>query len=39
VLELIREGTRRANDVAEDTLIRAKRAMGLDFGARELRLL
>jgi len=39
VLELIREGTRRANDVAEDTLIRAKRAMGLDFGARDLRLL
>ena len=38
ILEIIRDGTRRANEVAEDTLLRAKRAMKLDFGPRELRL-
>ncbi len=37
VMELIREGTERANGVAEDVLWRAKSAMGLDFGRRVLR--
>ena len=36
VLEILREHTRRANLVAEDTLARAKAAMRLDFGARRL---
>jgi len=35
-LEVIREGTRRANAIAEQTLARAKSAMGFDFGARTL---
>ncbi len=38
VEELIREGTRRANAVAEETLHQAKKAMHLDFGPRDLRL-
>ncbi|MBZ0173087.1 MAG: hypothetical protein K8E66_11945, partial [Phycisphaerales bacterium] len=38
ILGIIRDGTRRANEVAEETLILAKRAMGLDFGARGLEL-
>ena len=36
VLALLRDHTRKANAVAEDTLYRAKRAMKLDFGPREL---
>ena len=36
VLDLIRDGTRRANLVAEETLYEAKKAMRLDFGARTL---
>jgi tryptophanyl-tRNA synthetase len=38
ILEIIREGTRRANVVAEETLHLAKRAMRLDFGSRSLTL-
>lgn len=37
VIEIIRAGTARANEIAEDTLYRAKQAMCLDFGERELR--
>ena len=37
VIDVLREGTRRANAVAEETLILAKRAMGQEFFARELR--
>lgn len=36
VLQLLREHTRRANAAAEETLYRAKQAMKLDFGPREL---
>jgi tryptophanyl-tRNA synthetase len=36
VLELLREHTRKANAAAEETLYRAKQAMRLDFGPREL---
>lgn len=36
VLELLREHTRKANVLAEDTLARAKKAMRLDFVHREL---
>jgi tryptophanyl-tRNA synthetase len=36
VLEVIRAGVRRANAVAEETLLLAKRAMGADFGPRVL---
>ncbi len=36
VIDLIRQGTRRANELAEDTLYRAKQAMKLDFGRRTL---
>jgi tryptophanyl-tRNA synthetase len=36
IVEVIREGTRRANVVAEETLYLAKRAMKLDFGKRTL---
>ena len=36
VLEILREHTRKANALAEDTLYRAKQAMRLDFGPREL---
>ncbi|MEM1184098.1 MAG: tryptophan--tRNA ligase [Planctomycetota bacterium] len=36
VLATLREGTRRANEVAEETLYLAKQAMGLDFGARAI---
>jgi tryptophanyl-tRNA synthetase len=36
VIEIIRAGTRRANEVAEDTLFAAKKKMGLDFGHRSL---
>lgn len=36
VLEILREHTRKANALAEDTLYRAKQAMKLDFGRREL---
>lgn len=34
IVEIIKEGTRRANVVAEETLLMAKRAMKLEFGAR-----
>lgn len=34
VIEIIRQGTKRANAVAEETLAMAKGAMRLDFGAR-----
>jgi tryptophanyl-tRNA synthetase len=37
VLEILREHAAKANAVAEDTLSRAKAAMGLDFFGRELR--
>ncbi|TVQ61199.1 MAG: tryptophan--tRNA ligase [Phycisphaerales bacterium] len=37
VIEIIRDGTARANAVAEETLWNAKRSMGLDFFARDLR--
>ncbi|MGE5183945.1 MAG: tryptophan--tRNA ligase [Acidobacteriota bacterium] len=36
VLEILREHTRRANAVADDTLARVKAAMRLDFGPRRL---
>ncbi len=36
VLEILREHTRKANSAAEETLYRAKQAMRLDFGKREL---
>jgi tryptophanyl-tRNA synthetase len=36
VIDIIREGTRRANLIAEETLHMAKSAMGLDFGKRVL---
>jgi tryptophanyl-tRNA synthetase len=36
VLELLREHTRKANVLAEDTLAKAKKAMRLDFVHREL---
>lgn len=36
VLDVIARGIRRANVVAEETLLQAKRAMKLDFGARTL---
>lgn len=36
IVEIIRAGTKRANDVAEETLHLAKRAMKLDFGSRRL---
>ena len=36
VIEIIRAGTKRANEVAEETLYRAKEAMRLDFGRRSL---
>lgn len=38
ILEIIRQGTRRANEVAEETLYLAKKAMRLDFGRRVLEL-
>lgn len=38
VLEVLREGTRRANQVAEETLWMAKKAMKFDFFPRDLRL-
>lgn len=34
VIDIIRRGTRRANELAEETLAMAKRAMSLDFGPR-----
>ncbi|MCW5777575.1 MAG: tryptophan--tRNA ligase [Phycisphaeraceae bacterium] len=34
ILDIIRRGTRRANEVAEETLAMAKNAMSLDFGPR-----
>ncbi len=34
VIDIIRRGTRRANEVAEETLAMAKKAMSLDFGPR-----
>jgi len=37
VIDIIREGTKRANATAEETLWRAKEAMKLDFYRRELR--
>ena len=37
VIEIIRTGTARANEVAEETLAMAKKAMNLDFFGRELR--
>ncbi len=36
VLDVIRRGIKKANAVAEETLIRAKEAMGLGFGPRTL---
>lgn len=36
VIDIIRDGTKRANATAEDTLWRAKEAMGLDFYRRTL---
>ena len=36
VIEIIRKGTARANEVAEQTLHLAKQAMSLDFGERSL---
>ncbi len=36
VIDIIRDGTRRANLIAEETLHLAKKAMKLDFGARKL---
>lgn len=36
VIALIKAGTRRANEVAEETLYMAKQRMGLDFGRRRL---
>jgi tryptophanyl-tRNA synthetase len=36
IIEIIKQGTARANAVAEETLYEAKKAMGLDFGARSL---
>lgn len=36
VIDIIRAGTKRANDVAEETLYLAKQAMKLDFGRRSL---
>ena len=36
VIDIIREGTKRANETAEATLWRAKEAMGLDFFKRSL---
>ena len=38
VLRVLRDGTRRANALAEQTLARAKRAMGLEFFDRVLKL-
>lgn len=38
ILEIIRDGTRRANAVAEETLYEAKKAMRLNFGPRSLTL-
>lgn len=38
ILGIIRDGTRRANEVAEATLYEAKKAMGLGFGGRGLSL-
>lgn len=38
VLDVLREGTRRANEVAEETLALAKRAMKQDYFARRLTL-
>ena len=37
VIDIIREGTKRANVIAEETLYLAKEAMGLGFGKRELK--
>lgn len=37
-LDVLRKGTARANVLAEETLIGAKRAMKMEFGGRELRL-
>ncbi len=36
ILDIIRDGTRRANQAAEETLYLAKKAMRLDFGPRTL---
>jgi tryptophanyl-tRNA synthetase len=36
IIDIIRDGTRRANIVAEETLYMAKRAMKMDFGPRTL---
>lgn len=38
VVEIIRAGTKRANEVAEETLWLAKKAMKLDFGKRKIEL-
>ena len=38
VIELIKAGTRKANEVAEETLYEAKKAMRLDYGRRVLEL-
>lgn len=36
IIDIIKDGTRRANTVAEETLFLAKKAMELDFGKRSL---
>lgn len=36
IVEIIKDGTKRANVVAEETLYEAKKAMKIDFGARSL---
>jgi tryptophanyl-tRNA synthetase len=36
IVEIIKAGTARANEIAEETLYEAKKAMRLDFGARSL---
>ena len=38
VLDVLRDGTRRANDIAEETLALAKKAMKQDYFTRRLSL-
>lgn len=38
VLEVLREGTEKANFIAEQTLIEAKKAMGQDYFVRDLKI-
>jgi tryptophanyl-tRNA synthetase len=37
VIDIIKDGTRRANVIAEETLYHAKKAMKLDYGSRSLK--